>query len=45
MDDLRAGMEVAGPAVIEAPSTTFAVPVDRTAYLDTHRIFHLRRNR
>jgi acetone carboxylase, beta subunit len=43
MDELRAGMEVAGPAVIEAPSTTFAVPTGRRAFLDTRRIFHLRR--
>ncbi len=40
-DDVRAGQSVVGPAIIEAPSTTLAVPPGRTAELDSHRIFHL----
>jgi N-methylhydantoinase A/acetone carboxylase beta subunit len=39
--DVRAGHEVAGPAVIESPADTFAIPPGRTARLDRHRIFHL----
>jgi N-methylhydantoinase A/acetone carboxylase beta subunit len=41
MDALRAGNEVGGLAVIEAPSTTFVVPPGQLARLDRHRIFHL----
>jgi N-methylhydantoinase A/oxoprolinase/acetone carboxylase beta subunit len=40
-DDLRAGHAVAGPAIIESPADTFAVPPGRRARLDRHRIFHL----
>jgi acetone carboxylase beta subunit len=40
-DDIRAGQSVTGPAVIESPADTFAVPPGRRARLDTHRIFHL----
>ena len=40
-DDVRAGQSVVGPAIIEAPSTTLAVPPGRVAELDRHRIFHL----
>jgi acetone carboxylase beta subunit len=40
-DDIRAGQSVAGPAVIESPADTFAVPPGRRARLDGHRIFHL----
>ncbi|MDQ1697742.1 MAG: acetone carboxylase, beta subunit, partial [Frankiaceae bacterium] len=43
MDELAAGSQVRGPGIIEAPSTTFAVPAASVAELDTHRIFHLRR--
>jgi acetone carboxylase beta subunit len=39
--DVRAGQEVAGPAVVESPADTFAIPPGRTARLDRHRIFHL----
>jgi N-methylhydantoinase A/oxoprolinase/acetone carboxylase beta subunit len=39
--DVKAGHEVAGPAVIESPADTFAIPPGRTARLDGHRIFHL----
>jgi N-methylhydantoinase A/acetone carboxylase beta subunit len=42
MDQLTPGVRVLGPAVIEAPSTTFAVPRSSVAELDGHRIFHLR---
>jgi N-methylhydantoinase A/oxoprolinase/acetone carboxylase beta subunit len=41
-DQLRAGQEVAGPAVIESPADTFAVPPGRAVRLDRHRIFHLK---
>ena len=38
---VRAGHEIAGPAIIESPADTFAIPPGRTARLDRHRIFHL----
>jgi acetone carboxylase beta subunit len=41
MDDVRNGHTIEGPAVIEAPSTTFAIPPDRRATIDRHDIFHL----
>jgi len=41
MDDVRPGHAIEGPAVLEAESTTFAIPPDRRAWLDEHRIFHL----
>jgi acetone carboxylase beta subunit len=40
-DEIRAGQRVSGPAVIESPADTFAVPPGRTATLDRNRIFHL----
>ena len=40
-DAVRAGQTVVGPAIVESPSTTLAVPPRRTARLDRHRIFHL----
>jgi acetone carboxylase beta subunit len=40
-DEIRAGQRVAGPAVIESPADTFAVPPGRAATLDRNRIFHL----
>ena len=40
-DQIRAGQSVAGPAVIESPADTFAIPPGRRARLDGHRIFHL----
>jgi N-methylhydantoinase A/acetone carboxylase beta subunit len=40
-DDIRAGQSVTGPAVIESPADTFAIPPGRRARLDGHRIFHL----
>lgn len=41
MDRLQPGNVVEGPAVIEAPATTFVVPPQRLARLDEYRIFHL----
>lgn len=41
MDDLRAGNVIDGLAIIESPATTFVVPPNFTAELDSHRIFHL----
>jgi len=40
-DDVKAGHSVTGPAIIESPADTFAVPPGRRASLDGHRIFHL----
>jgi N-methylhydantoinase A/oxoprolinase/acetone carboxylase beta subunit len=40
-EDVKAGQQVAGPAVIESPADTFAVPPGRRATLDRNRIFHL----
>ncbi len=40
-DEVRAGQVIVGPAIVESPSTTLAVPPGRTAALDRHRIFHL----
>ena len=41
MDRVRSGNVIEGPAVIEDPATTFVVPPDSVARLDSHRIFHL----
>lgn len=41
MSDVRSGHTVEGPAVIEAPATTMAIPPGRRAWLDGHGIFHL----
>ena len=40
-DHLSAGHTVEGPAVIESPADTFAIPPGRRATLDGTRIFHL----
>ena len=40
-DDVSAGHSIEGPAVVESPADTFAVPPGRTARLDGHRIWHL----
>jgi acetone carboxylase beta subunit len=40
-DHVRAGQTIAGPAIVESPSTTFVVAPGRVARLDRHRIFHL----
>lgn len=41
MDDVVNGHSIEGPAVIEAPSTTFTIPPDRRAWIDQNDIFHL----
>src|SRR5581483_5942251 len=41
LDEVGAGHEISGPAVIESPSTTFAIPPGRVARLDRNDIFHL----
>jgi N-methylhydantoinase A/oxoprolinase/acetone carboxylase beta subunit len=43
MDELRAGNEVSGLAIIEAPNTTLFVPAEWTARLDERMIFRLNR--
>jgi acetone carboxylase beta subunit len=40
-DQVRAGQVVEGPAVIESPADTFAIPPGRLARLDGNRVFHL----
>ena len=40
-DTVRAGNEIPGPAIIESPADTFAIPPGRCARLDGQRIFHL----
>jgi acetone carboxylase, beta subunit len=40
-DQVRAGHVVEGPAVIESPADTFAIPPGRRARLDGNRVFHL----
>jgi acetone carboxylase beta subunit len=40
-DQIKAGQSVTGPAIIESPADTFAIPPGRRARLDGHRIFHL----
>jgi N-methylhydantoinase A/oxoprolinase/acetone carboxylase beta subunit len=41
--ELRAGQTVVGPAIVESPADTLAVPPGRTARLDENRIFHIGR--
>lgn len=41
MPAIRAGNVVEGPAILESVATTFAVPPDRNAWLDSREIFHL----
>jgi acetone carboxylase beta subunit len=40
-EDIRAGQTIEGPAVIESPADTFAIPPGRAARLDAKRVFHL----
>jgi N-methylhydantoinase A/acetone carboxylase beta subunit len=40
-DDVRAGQTLAGPAIVESPADTFAIPPGRSARLDANRVFHL----
>jgi len=39
--EVGAGQRIPGPAVVESPSTTLAVPPGRSARLDRNGIFHL----
>jgi acetone carboxylase, beta subunit len=39
--EVGAGQRIAGPSVVESPSTTFAIPPGRSARLDRSGIFHL----
>ncbi len=41
LEDVAAGHEVPGPAIVEHSATTFAIPPGRVARLDAHQIFHL----
>jgi acetone carboxylase beta subunit len=41
LEDVEAGHEIPGPAIVEHSATTFAIPPVRTARLDSHQIFHL----
>jgi N-methylhydantoinase A len=41
LEDVAAGHEIEGPAIVEHVATTFAIPPGRTARLDRHQIFHL----
>jgi len=41
LEEVRAGHELEGPAIVEHSATTFAIPPGRTARLDEHQIFHL----
>jgi N-methylhydantoinase A/acetone carboxylase beta subunit len=40
-DRLAPGNVVVGPAIVESPASTFAIPPGRQARLDQHLIFHL----
>jgi N-methylhydantoinase A/oxoprolinase/acetone carboxylase beta subunit len=41
LEAVGAGHVVEGPAVLESPATTFAIPPGRRARLDEHQIFHM----
>jgi N-methylhydantoinase A/acetone carboxylase beta subunit len=41
MGRLKSGNIVEGPAIIEAPATTFVIPPNYYTYLDRHRVFWL----
>jgi N-methylhydantoinase A/acetone carboxylase beta subunit len=41
LEDVEAGNEIPGPAIVEHSATTFAIPPGRRARLDRHQIFHL----
>jgi N-methylhydantoinase A/oxoprolinase/acetone carboxylase beta subunit len=40
-DDVRAGHSIEGPAIVESPADTFAIPPGRRARMDRNRIWHL----
>lgn len=44
MERLKSGNVIHGLAVVESSATTFVIPPERFAFLDEHRIFHLRNN-
>jgi N-methylhydantoinase A len=44
LEEVVAGQEIPGPAIVEHTATTFAIPPGRAARLDTHGIFHLTTN-
>jgi N-methylhydantoinase A/acetone carboxylase beta subunit len=41
LEEVQAGHEVEGPAIVEHSATTFTIPPGRTARLDSNQIFHL----
>jgi N-methylhydantoinase A/oxoprolinase/acetone carboxylase beta subunit len=41
LEQVEAGHEIPGPAIVEHSATTFAIPPGRSARLDRHQIFHL----
>jgi N-methylhydantoinase A/oxoprolinase/acetone carboxylase beta subunit len=41
LEDVVAGHEIPGPAIVEHSATTFAIPPGRAARLDAHGIFHM----
>jgi N-methylhydantoinase A/oxoprolinase/acetone carboxylase beta subunit len=41
LEEVRAGHEIPGPAIVEHSATTFTIPPGRTARLDRNQIFHL----
>lgn len=43
MEELQPGNVIQGLSIVESPATTFVVPPNRYAYLDQHRIFHLKK--
>jgi acetone carboxylase beta subunit len=42
MEAVGAGQVVEGPAVLESPATTFAIPPGQSGRLDENQIFHLK---
>ena len=41
LEEVEAGHEIEGPAIVEHSATTFAIPPGRAARLDRNQIFHL----
>ncbi|MFI5121629.1 MAG: hydantoinase/oxoprolinase family protein [Vicinamibacteria bacterium] len=41
LEEVRAGHEIPGPAIVEHSATTFTIPPGRSARLDRNQIFHL----
>jgi acetone carboxylase beta subunit len=40
-DDVRAGHSIEGPAIVESPADTFAIPPGRATRMDRQRIWHV----